>query len=135
MFTALVLDSASQSLVLKEFGHELPHRWLTYAHHMTINMGPSTQGPASGLLGQKFTMTVTAIGRENKIIALQVHTKCPSDNKLKHITLAVDKKNGGKPVMANDITNWEWLNNDYQYSVQDENNEDKIILTGTIEEL
>ena len=31
----------------------------------------------------------------------------PSKNPIPHITLAVNRAQGGKPVMSNDIKNWE----------------------------
>ena len=105
MYTALVLDQASKNKLVQLLSTIAPDEYdEVIAHHMTINMG-SCQFPP--LLGQPFSMKVVAIGRDEKVIAAQVETECESKIPRKHITMAVNRAKGGKPVMSNQITTWE----------------------------
>lgn len=104
MYTAAVLTSQARQSLLEAV--KLPSDWKTICHHMTINMGDSSKGPAKGLLGKSVKMTVVAVAKNDKVIAAKVETQVPSVNTVKHVTLAVDVKNGGKPVMSNQLTEW-----------------------------
>jgi len=79
--------------------------WEILAHHMTINMGPLKE-EYRPLLGQSFDLLVTHVGYTDKVIAVKVETQFVTKNKDPHITIAINKKEGGKPVMANEITEW-----------------------------
>ena len=40
------------------------------------------------------------------IVAVGVSSPIPSKNEIKHITLAVNRKNGGKPFLSNKLKQW-----------------------------
>jgi len=109
MYTAVVLTQESQNK-LKAFMKDLvPVTWQLYCHHMTINMGKANQGPANAYLGQTVQLVVNKIGRDNRVIALGVQCDIPSNNAIKHITVAVNLDIGGKPRHSNDLTEWNKL--------------------------
>ena len=56
--------------------------------------------------GEMIQMTAVKLGVSEKAVAVQVDTDAPSTNTIKHITLAVDLSNGGKPVDSNYIKEW-----------------------------
>lgn len=105
MYTALVLDAASQQKLITSFKGVIPATWKVIAHHMTINMGPAVS-PVKEHLNQPAKLTVIALGQDDKVMAAQVVSDIPSANKVKHITLAVNTQAGGKPVMSNNLTTW-----------------------------
>ena len=55
-------------------------------------------------------MTVFQIGYSDKACAVEVLTNIPSQNQHKHITIATNLDNGGKPVDSNRITEWVSMN-------------------------
>lgn len=79
---------------------------------------------------KKYTLIATHIGITNFVMAVKIsgHILYNIDNKgnitkkTPHITLAVNRKNRGKPMMSNHIEKWEKLNK-------------KIILEGYLEEI
>lgn len=104
LYSAVVLDEKSKSKLLSKIS--VPDGWETIAHHMTIVFGKGLESVnMEDLKGENLTLTVTHLGVSDKAIAVKV-SGCYSTNKISHITVAVDSKNGGKPVMSNDITNW-----------------------------
>lgn len=107
VYTALVLNPESRALLLQSFQEQLPAGWEVIAHHMTINLGSSENGPAHDLVGTEGEAIVTMLGKSDKAIAVQVESKIPSKNAIKHVTLAVNKAGGGKAKDSNNITNWE----------------------------
>ncbi len=106
MYTAVVLDEASQEK-LKEFisRGNFPG-WKIVCHHMTINIGPATNGPGGDYLGKTVSLTGVQVGGDAFVNALKVECEVPSINKIKHVTLAVNEARGGKAKMSNDITFW-----------------------------
>jgi hypothetical protein len=106
MYTAIVLDSDSQQKVLTHFKDVIPRGWKVYAHHMTINLGASEEGPAADMLGQVAEMRVLSFGMGSLVCALGVESHVPSTNHQKHVTLAVNVACGGKARDSNNITYW-----------------------------
>lgn len=108
MYTAVVLTPNSIEQLLARFGRIIPTGWETKAHHMTINMGPATAGPALEFMGQEVELTIVSFSVDKKflVMALGVECEVPSVNTQKHITLAVNTAKGGKPVMSNSLTKW-----------------------------
>lgn len=109
MYSAIVLYEDSHNKLVKWLHEKFPivkrESWEIIAHHMTIKMG----GLPSYLFSDKGTeqsLDVTGYGSNDKVIAVRVAGYYTS-NKIPHITLAVNRKAGGKPVMSNDITNWQ----------------------------
>lgn len=107
VYTALVLTPESRALLLEKFQAELPAGWEVVAHHMTINLGSPATGPANDLVGTEGEAVVVMLGKSDKVIAVEVTSKIPSKNAIKHVTLAVNKAGGGKAKDSNNITNWE----------------------------
>ena len=108
MYTALVLDDASKQKLLSSIDPGVLQNYdEQIAHHMTINMG-SCQMPTE--LGKPYPIKVIALGMDEKVLAVKIETDCASNNALKHITVAVNRAKGGKPVMSNKLTAWEPFN-------------------------
>ena len=104
MYTALVLTHQDHTRLLSHF--PAPAGFQPIAHHMTINMGGISSGPCANRLGEKAFVTVVAYAQDDKVCAVKVETNIPSTNKIKHITIGVNRKNGGKPFHSNNLTNW-----------------------------
>jgi hypothetical protein len=102
LYSAVVLDKESQSKLLSQF--PAPEGWRSIAHHMTIVFGKGLEDKSE--VGKEVELTVTELGISDMAMAVKVDGY-PSTNKIPHITIAVNDKEGGKPVMSNDITNWE----------------------------
>jgi len=106
VYVAVVLTENSKEKIIKKFSEFIPEDWEIIAHHMTMYMG-KIKTSDKNLLGQYVTMTVNFIGKDNFVIALGVTPwEVTSDNKMPHITLAVNRKIGGKPVMSNKLNKW-----------------------------
>ncbi len=102
-----VLDDKSRAKLLGSVSHFIPKDWEMIAHHMTINFGKGL-GDRIGDLGKNVTLVAEEIGVSNMAVAVKV-SGYHSDNNIPHITIAVNRKNGGKPVMSNMITEWKPL--------------------------
>lgn len=105
MYSAVVLTDKSHNQLLSAFSKDLPEGWERLAHHMTITMGP-LKGQLQSLSGMEVKMVVTHFACDDKVCAVRVETEVPSKNKVKHITLAVNREHGGKPNMSNGLTDW-----------------------------
>lgn len=103
LYSAVVIDDISRNMLLREFRNIIPEDWKLFAHHMTITFGKGVEDESE--LGKEVGLVVTEIGKSDMAIAVKVEGY-PSANKIPHITLAVNP-DGGKPVMSNQITNWE----------------------------
>jgi len=106
-FASLVLDDKSRSKLLSEVSQYIPDGWKIIAHHMTINFGKGLPEDLKNDLDKTKTVVANEIGISEMAIAVKVNGY-HSDNAIPHITIAINP-NGGKPVMSNDITNWEPL--------------------------
>ena len=108
MYTAIVLDKDSRTRLMEMFSH-LPKEWELICHHMTINMGSADKGPAKDKVGQEINFIAKEIAQDDKVIAIGLQNDLPTINKKPHITIAVNRGNGGKPVMSNYLSNWQPL--------------------------
>lgn len=106
-YSAVVLDEQSKNKLLTEFGSKIPEGWEKIAHHMTITMGGLPPEKKSDV-GKTVTLMATHLGVSEKAIAVKVSGYFTT-NQNPHITLAIDRKGGAKPVDSNKITNWETL--------------------------
>lgn len=104
MYTALVISDESRDFLLSMI-NPIPLGFTVMCHHMTVNIGPGDPE----LLGKEFSVKLKSFAQNDKVMAFGVETECPSNNKIKHITLAVNRAAGGKPVMSNDLTDWKVL--------------------------
>lgn len=103
-YSAVVLDEKSRSKLLNFLSSEIPENWETIAHHMTINLG-EIKPDFEKYLGMRVELSVIDLGISDKAIAVKVEG-FPTVNKIPHITIAVNRKEGGKPFMSNKITDW-----------------------------
>lgn len=123
-YTALVLDKESHKALVSAVEDLVPDNWELIAHHMTINMGPAVDRDIVGEMGE---MVVKKLGVDHNlgVIAVGVDSDVFSMNKIKHITVAVNREVGAKPYLSNKIEDWitapEGLNG--------------LTLTGTVEEV
>lgn len=107
MFASLVIDDSYRLKLIQSTSHYIPEGWKVIARHMTINFGKGLPENLKSDLEEKKLIKATEIGISEMAVAVRVEGY-HSDNKIPHITLAVNP-NGGKPVMSNDITEWEPL--------------------------
>ncbi len=114
-YTSIMLDKESKRRLFKRFIHLIPKDWeIVDAPHMTINMGPIAKGPADPkLLGTDAELTVISIAANDLVMAVGITSPVPSKNEKKHITLAVNRNAGGKPVMSNQLADWEPLSDPF----------------------
>ena len=112
-YTAIVLDTESQDK-LRSFVNLAPLEvagWEILCHHVTVNMGAHAKGPMSEVpLGTEIKFTVVAYGCSDKVVAALVITDADefkTVNANPHITLMVNRSNGGKPMMSNAIVDWD----------------------------
>ena len=111
LYSAVVLDGQSKQKLINEFGQYFPEEWKVYAHHQTINLG-DINPEYERYLGMKVKLRVEELGISDKAIAVKV-SGFYTMNKIPHVTLAVNVNEGGKPVMSNQITNWQPVDNKF----------------------
>lgn len=103
-YSAVVLDEPSKQKLINRFKNLIPDEYEIIAHHMTINMGEIDQ-EYEKYIGFPVRLKVEDFGIDDKVAAVGV-SGFPSKNEKPHITLAVNRKEGGKPVMSNELNNW-----------------------------
>lgn len=103
LYSAVVLDDKSHFILVKRFSDLFPNDWEIIAHHMTITLGELKD---KSIVGKEFKLNIKSFGKDEKVAAVKVETSAPSKNKTKHITLAVNRQDGGKPYMSNNIEHW-----------------------------
>lgn len=114
VYTGIILDETSHNILIEYFNQVASTKldpteyldWKQYGHHMTINLGAAKNGPAANLVGQEFEIRATTLAYDDKVFAVGVETSVGSMNAQKHVTLAVNAKNGGKPKHSNDLKEW-----------------------------
>lgn len=107
-YSAVVLDDKSRARLLRVFSPMIPEGWKIYAHHMTIKMGPldiGTKEKQDMIDGEEITLKVVDYGMDDKVMAVGVEGYHTTNAKA-HITLAVNRADGGKPFMSNKLTEW-----------------------------
>jgi tRNA nucleotidyltransferase/poly(A) polymerase len=102
VYTAVMLDEKSKDILKKEFKDIVPDGWEWIGHHMTITLGEIKD---KSELGKNVTLKVISFGQNDKVMAIGV-SGYESKNKIPHITLAINRTEGGKPVMCNYIEYW-----------------------------
>ncbi len=106
IYTALKLDEESHNRLKTILASEIPEGWKIFCHHMTINLGDASVGPAAEFVGKTMTLRAVKLGKDEKVMAVRVESDCPSSNSIKHVTVAVNFAGGGKPKDSNDLKNW-----------------------------
>jgi len=116
MYSAIVLDEKSHlKLVdwandnIKVGGVKLPilvqrEGWEMVCHHMTIKF-PGTPEFVKPYIDSVQKLEVISVSVSDKVIAVRV-VGFHSENKIPHITIAVNVKGGGKPAMSNQLKSW-----------------------------
>lgn len=119
-YTALVLTPESQDKLAAAFREQIPEDWKVYAHHMTINMG-NIKPDMADLLGTFADLVVKSFAINDMVAAVSVDSEISSTNKIPHITVAVNVREGGKPFHSNKLVDW--------------NPVEPIVLRGRLEEV
>jgi hypothetical protein len=120
-YSAVVLDDKSRQELINNFEEFIPDTFEIIAHHMTITMGELTKPFKKEDIGKNVKLVVHSLGFDYKVVAVGVYGY-PSKNKIPHITLAVNRGNGGKPFMSNKLNNWKDIDN-------------KLVVHGTVQEV
>jgi hypothetical protein len=103
-YSAIVLDQKSRSRLLERFKSMIPEDWEVLADHMTINLG-EINPEYQKYLGLPIQLSVKDIAMDDIVMAVGV-TGFGSTNAKPHITIAVNRIEGGKPYMSNKLTDW-----------------------------
>lgn len=101
-YHGVILDDTSRSKILQTI--KVPQGWEPIADHMTIGLGPSMD---KTILGKQVELSCVSLANDDKAMALTVTTDVPSCNAVKHITVAVNREAGGKPVHSRNLTNYQ----------------------------
>lgn len=118
-YSAILLYERSRNILvdflMKNHKNVLTDDWKLISHHMTID--PFNIIKDDRLLGQRYELTVTHFGIDDKCCAVKVTGyDGKTNNKFPHVTLAVNLKNGGKPKDSNNIVNWTEIENKFKIS-------------------
>jgi predicted kinase len=108
LYASVDLDGKSMKLLKDSVGGYAPDSWEMFAHHMTICFGQELPESLKPDIGLKVSLEAYEIGISDMACAVKVRGYY-SKNKIPHITVAVNTREGGEPVMSNDITSWEEL--------------------------
>ncbi len=111
LYSAVVLTPESRNKLLKAFEGDIPLGWDIYAHHMTIIFGQGLPENMKHMIGKPVELITTKVGISDMAIAVLVSGIETLTGKPAHITIAVNTKEGGKPVMSGDITKWKSIHN------------------------
>ena len=109
-YYSVVLDAASVERLKSQFIDHMPDGWEWIGHHMTIIHNSRYRSNqqilhyAKTMNGAFAELEVTELGLSETCLAGKVITDVPSDNSIKHITLAVSPT--GKAVQSNQIKTW-----------------------------
>jgi hypothetical protein len=106
-YSAVVLDEKSRTRLIERFKSIIPEGWDVIADHMTINLG-EIDPEYQKYLGLPVRLSVDEIAMDDKVIAVGV-SGFESKRDKPHITLAINKQEGGKPMMSNVLDNWKKL--------------------------
>lgn len=109
-YTAAVLTRQSAMKLHYAVMHLIPEGWTVNCHHMTTNLGGAVP-ELKGYMGARIKLKITgvAVSHELKVMAVKVEHDIYSKNKTKHITIAVDKENGGQAMKSNEITHYNMI--------------------------
>lgn len=105
-YSAVVLDESAQNKLKNMFGHYFQEGWEMICHHMTIKMG-ELQPELKSSIGLPVMLKIITFHKNDKVACVQVLPPAELSkfimNDYPHITIAVNRKAGGKPVMSNDL--------------------------------
>ena len=107
-YSAVVLDDLSRQKLISVFRPMIPTDWEIIAHHMTIKLGAldeESQPKKDMEKNKTITLVVEDYAVDDKVMAVGV-SGYESKNIKPHITLAVNRSEGGKPMMSNQLSDW-----------------------------
>ena len=110
-YSAVVLDDKSRASLLKVLSPMIPKGWEVIAHHMTIKMGALENGSEAQEDMEnniEISLKVIDYAMDELVMAVGVEGY-PSTNPKPHITIAVNRADGGKPFFSNKLTDWKPL--------------------------
>ena len=110
-YSAVVLDDKSRAGLLKVLSPMIPEGWDVIAHHMTIKMGALDNGSDAQQDMEnniKISLKVIDYAMDELVMAVGVEGY-PTTNPKPHITIAVNRADGGKPFFSNKLTDWKPL--------------------------
>ena len=116
MYSAILLDEKSQ-LALAAWADKnvkvnhvrfpilvRDNGWKIFCHHMTIQY-LGTPEFIKQYIDTSQTLEITHVGVSDKAVAVRV-VGFHSENKIPHVTVAVNVRSGGKQMSSNLITDW-----------------------------
>jgi hypothetical protein len=103
-YSAVVLDDKSRKKLYDTFAKYIDDGYEYIGDHMTLNMG-EIDNKYVNMLGLNVGLRVDGFAKNEFVIAVRIGNFDLGD-KTPHITIAVNRKNGGKPKMSNDIKEW-----------------------------
>jgi hypothetical protein len=101
-YSAVVLDGPSKEKIINHLS--IPNDWKIINHHMTIKMGELPEN-LKNEIGKKVNLNVVKQGKSDKALAVGINTDL-SQNKIPHVTVAINAAAGAKPKDSNDIQEW-----------------------------
>lgn len=107
-YSAVVLDKKSRASLIKVFKPMIPEGWEIIAHHMTIKMGGLENGSKEKQDMEnevEISLKVLDYAIDDKVMAVGVEGYSTTNAK-PHITIAVNRAEGGKPFMSNKLNDW-----------------------------
>jgi len=107
-YSAVVLDDKSRAGLLKVFSPMIPEGWESIAHHVTIKLGAledGSQAQEDMENNVEISLKVTDYAMDDLVMAVGVEGYETTNNK-PHITIAVNRVEGGKPYLSNKLQDW-----------------------------
>ena len=110
-YVAAVLTDEDRAFLLKVMAKHIPADWETICHHMTVHLGAARSTDAlRSLVGIDYD----SFAIDDRVLAVRVCAGGEiSDNETPHITVAVNRAGGGKPMHSNLLTDWKLLGETY----------------------
>lgn len=109
-YSGLVLDETSRQKLLnfQQIKNLITPDMEVITHHMTIKLGGLQGTPHESRIDQRESVNALSVGAlDGLVVAVMVDGA--SDNQIPHVTIAVDRNKGAKPVDSNKITEWQKL--------------------------
>lgn len=104
LYTHATLTETSRAELLQwwqtNIGHVMPDK---IGHHMTIKFKPNDEEVINSPLGKTVSLRVAGWGQNDKVQAVYIFTSVACANPIAHVTVAIDKANGGKPKDSNEM--------------------------------
>jgi len=126
-YVAAVLTPQSREALLNLVGEIIPNHFEEISHHLTVHMG---QKQPYDKIGRKVQIIIDKIAISKTIIAVSADPEnligFTSNNSIPHITVALDRAAGARPVHSNLLKDWTPLDDHFD--------EKTIVLDAVIQE-